>query len=143
MLQWNVWLTNAPTTLLADDEVEVLSRARWQIELLFKLWRSVGLVDEWRSAQPWRILCEVYAKLLGAVARHWLCLTRPEGWLGRSWVKAAAVVAMHCVMVLIALPDRDRLHAALAQLCHCLGVACGLEKRRGNPSTLQRLQTLA
>ena len=43
--------------------------ARWQIELLFKLWKQDALVDEWRSTKPWRILAEVYAKRI-AVAGH-------------------------------------------------------------------------
>ena len=49
--------------LLTLTEVLVLLRARWQIELLFKLWKSHGHIDESRSAQPWRVLTEVFAKL--------------------------------------------------------------------------------
>lgn len=29
-------------------------------------------VDEWRTANPWRALCELYAKLIGVVLQHWL-----------------------------------------------------------------------
>lgn len=143
LLNWNVWLTNAPQSMLSDQEVEAVSRVRWQIELLFKLWKSVGMVDEWRSDKPWRVLCEVYAKLPGAVVRHWLCLTRAAGWVERSWVKTAAVVATHVVMLRVALHDLARLNTTLEQLSRVLAVACGLEKRRGTPSTLQRLQSLA
>ena len=64
---WTVYVTNVPVALLSLDEALVLARCRWQIELLFKLWKQEGRIDESRSEQPWRVLCEVYAKLLGMV----------------------------------------------------------------------------
>jgi len=48
----------------------VLLKIRWQIELLFKLWKSHGRVDEWRTKKPARIVCEIYAKLIGLVVQH-------------------------------------------------------------------------
>ena len=67
---WIMLVTNVPSDRLTVREV--LGRTRWQIELLFKLWKSHGRVDESRSLKPWRILCEVYAKLLAMVVQHWL-----------------------------------------------------------------------
>jgi len=64
---WTLVLTNVPCALLSLAEALVLLRARWQIELLWKLWKQYGTLDEWRSKQPWRILCELYAKLLGVL----------------------------------------------------------------------------
>jgi hypothetical protein len=55
-------------------EALVLVRARWRMELLFTHWKQHGLLDEWRSAKPWRILCEVYAKLLALAIQPWLLL---------------------------------------------------------------------
>ncbi len=49
----------------------MLVRERWQIELLFKLWKPYGCLDEWRTSHPWRILCEVDAKLMGLLLQHW------------------------------------------------------------------------
>ena len=34
----------------------------------------MGYVDESRSAKPWRILCEVYAKLFAMLVQHWMFL---------------------------------------------------------------------
>src|SRR6267143_1035265 len=39
-------------------------------ELLCKLWKSHGRVDESRSTKPWRILCAVDAKLLAMLVQH-------------------------------------------------------------------------
>jgi hypothetical protein len=59
LCDWVILLTNVPPKRLSVTEVLVLARARWQIELLFKLWKSYGQVDESRSAKPYRIRCEV------------------------------------------------------------------------------------
>jgi len=53
-------VTSVPQELLTLDEAFVLLKIRWQIELLFKLWKRDGKIDDWRSEKPWRILCEFY-----------------------------------------------------------------------------------
>ena len=78
LCDWTIYVTNAPVALLNRDEALILARARWQVELLCKLWKQHGGVDRWRSANPWRILCEVYAKLVAMVIRHWTLLTGLE-----------------------------------------------------------------
>jgi hypothetical protein len=67
LLDWTILITNVPQELLSIDEALVLARCRWQIELCWKLWKQVGKVDTWRSAKPYRILTEIYAKLLGCL----------------------------------------------------------------------------
>ena len=38
--EWTIFVTNCPRSLLKWKEIVVLYRARWQIERLFKLWKS-------------------------------------------------------------------------------------------------------
>jgi len=71
---WTIFLTNVPAEQLSLQEMLAIGRARRQIELLFKLWKSHGKIDESRSAKPDRVLCDVYAKLPAMVVQHWLCL---------------------------------------------------------------------
>src|SRR5262249_41698953 len=42
---WTVLLTNAPRELLSLAEALALRRRRWQIELLFRLWKDEGKID--------------------------------------------------------------------------------------------------
>jgi hypothetical protein len=74
MAQWTIVLTNVPASMLTIEQAFALLRARWQIELLFKLWKQEGLLDQWNGTKPWRVLCEVYAKLLAMVVQHWFVL---------------------------------------------------------------------
>ncbi len=59
---WTIFITNVPSEPLAIRAVLVLARCRWQIELVCKRWKSQGKLDESRSAKPWWVRCEVYAK---------------------------------------------------------------------------------
>src|SRR6266699_2727453 len=74
LADWTIMLTNVPRELLSVLEALVLQRCRWQIELLWKLWKQHGKLDTWRSYKPERILTEIYAKLLGLLITHWLTL---------------------------------------------------------------------
>src|SRR5579864_5215916 len=43
LADWTILVTNAASDRLSFKEAFVLQRARWQVELLFKLWKSNGL----------------------------------------------------------------------------------------------------
>lgn len=130
--------------LLTLSDAFVLMRARRQIELLFKLWKDQCHVDEWRSEKPWRVLCEVYAKLIGIIIQHWLLLSgswhRPE----RSVWKGAKTIRKHVTYLAIAFACscRQRLSEALGKIQSCLSHGSGISKRRDKPSTYQLLLAL-
>jgi len=77
-LAWDVYVTNVPDTWLTAAQVRQLYRLRWQIELLFRLWKSEGQLDRIASQHEPRVLCEVYAKLIGMLIFHYL--TAPLRW---------------------------------------------------------------
>ena len=98
-------MTNLPPETFTPDDILCLQRLRWQIELLFKLWKSDLSLDEWRSQLPHQILSEVYAKLLLALIQHWLLLLGCWQHENRSLVKAAKVLRKHAFHILAALPN--------------------------------------
>lgn len=81
LLDWTLFVTNVPAEMLSGEQVVTLYRVRWQIELVFKLWKSYcGL----RSIAGWRrerVLTELYAKMIGIVLTHFLIapLRMPDG----------------------------------------------------------------
>ena len=120
-------------------EALVLARARWQVELLFKLWKSEGRLDESRSADPQRVLCEVYAKLVAMVVQHWVLLTGCWGAAARSLTVAAATVRREATCLAGAIRHRGRLGAVLRDIGRCLAAGCRIATRRPRPSTFQLL----
>ena len=74
LADWTILLTDVPAHLLSLQEALVLLGERWQMEILYKLWKQYGRLDEWRTGNQWRILCELYAKLIGLLLQHWLII---------------------------------------------------------------------
>jgi hypothetical protein len=140
MCDWNVCITNLPTTLLSSAEAWVLLRSRWQIELLFKLWKSHGGLAFSHGQRAARVLCEVYAKLIGMVVQHWLLLASAGSLLAWSWTKAARRVRQVVVAIGQALQELETLVAVLERLRRRIRRRCRVSKRRLHPTTYQMLQ---
>jgi hypothetical protein len=109
------------------------------IELLFKLWKQHGQIDTSRSTKPWRVLGEVWAKLLGVLVQHWLSLTGCGQYPNRSLVKAAQVVRAQALHLLATLGTSSHLTEAISALHRCLPAACRLNRRKKQPNTYQLL----
>lgn len=137
---WNLFVTNAPPHLLSHQQVGVLYRLRWQIERLFRLWKETLHLDCWRSQNPQRILCEVWAKLLGALLTQ--KLTAFAAWHdpARSLVKCAHAMHAHAVALLTHLRFPDALKRQLLAFQRACRCAAKLDKRRPKPATFQRIQ---
>ena len=142
LCDWIVMVTNVPVELLSLTEALTLIRIRWQIELLFKLWKSFGQIDEFRSENPWRVLCQLYAKLIGMVILHWLLLACVWQFPDRSLFKAAQVIRRHLFTIALALPSFDALHSALSHLRTSLARGCRIKRSRKHPRAFQLLLAL-
>ncbi len=136
---WNIYVTNAPEDLLSLEEVLVLARMRWQIELIFKLWKSHGGLGATRSEKPWRILCEVFAKLLAQLIQHWMLIQVSWNEPRRSLRKAAGAVRAFAASLAASLKDLNALVAVLAHITRALTRAGRVDKRRKHPSAYQLL----
>lgn len=134
-----MFLTNCPEALVTGKEVVVLYRVRWQIELLFKLWKSHNRLASHRTTDPVRQMVELYARLTAAVLQHWLMLT--VGWLDEriSLVKLSRCLRELLPLVIAALGQLDRLIETLTQLASQLAGLARVNSRRKDPSTCQLL----
>jgi hypothetical protein len=139
---WTVFITNVPAERLTVREAVGLARARWQIECLFKLWKSTNQIDTWRTTNPWRILTEIYAKLLGVLVQHWVILVGCWRYPTRSWVKAAQGLQAHAFHLAAVLDTFSGLCRALEVVVRCLAAGARLNTRKTAPSTAQLLLAL-
>jgi hypothetical protein len=139
LCDWIVLVTDLPAARLRLTEALALARARWQLELLFKLWKTHGQLERSRSAQPTRVLCEVYAKLLALLIQHWALVRGCWAVPNRSLVQAAATVRRFALVLATSVHRLPRLVEALTRLVDTLAAGCRMSRRRRQPSTWQLL----
>jgi hypothetical protein len=70
---FNLYITNAPATSIPREHIRSLYRIRWQIELIFKNWKSNFALAKVTGKRPERIKCLIYAKLLFIVITTKIC----------------------------------------------------------------------
>lgn len=139
---WNITVTNAPKELIGLHEAGVLRRVRWQVELVFKVFKSEGKIDESRSGKGHRVLCEMYAKLLGMVVQQWALLAAGYQMIKHSARRAARRVRKKAMRLLEGLGSIDTLARTIKRLARNLHRRCRVTRRNADPSTLDRLSAL-
>lgn len=137
---WTIFVTDCAAERLTWQAVVVLYRARWQIELMFKVWKSHnGLVAHRPEASPREQLAMVYAKLIGAIVQHWVLLTATWTHNDRSLMKAAATLREWINNLAEALDDLNKLVDVLERLQEVLR-GDRVERRHKRPSHFQLLE---
>jgi hypothetical protein len=138
--QWTIFVTNCPADLLTWQEVVVLYRSRWQIELLFKLWKSNNRLAMHAEGKGvvWQ-MAEFWAKLIGVIVQHWLLLTTTWSDHRRSLMRAAVVLRDWLTLLMDALDDRQRLSDKLSQMQAAIASSARINLRGKKPSWFQLL----
>ena len=139
LAEWTIVLTNVPATRLSLKEALLLLKVRWQIEILFKLWKEYLAIDEWNSQNPWRILTEIYAKLLTALLFHWTTLFDFWSYPDRSLFKAVMLFQKYITILLFNLDNMNGLIATLQRLSDCYTKSCRIGKHTNRTCTYQML----
>jgi hypothetical protein len=141
LCDWTVFVTNCPAELLTWKEVVVLYRTRWQIELIFKLWKShnhlAAYREHWTSVERMALF---WAKLIGVVLQHWLLLMSTWTDPRRSHWKAAQVIRAWIVTLTGALEDIDDLIRTLGEMAMTIGSIDKKKRQTKRPSLFQLLQ---
>lgn len=138
--KWTVLITNASVTKLSPTDANVLYRARWQIEMLFKLWKEHGLVDESRHSSDAAKLVEIYAKLIGVVIQHWLLVSTVWSYTDRSLVKASKAIRKHVTLMIAFLQSHITATVLIGQIAQALQTCSRIDPRKTKPNTHQILE---
>ena len=143
LADWTILLTDVSAKRLPFEAALVLLRERGPMELLYKLWKSEGRVDEWRTANPWRVLCELYAKLIGLLIQHWLIVLFAWHDPQRSLVKLAQVVRDTGWSLMEALAGGRSMRSAFRLIQRRMRSGCQMNTRRKQPNSAQLLEQQA
>ncbi|MFI8495179.1 IS4 family transposase [Peribacillus butanolivorans] len=65
LMGMNVYITNSSPEEVPTDYVHSLYSLRWQIEILFKTWKSFFEIDECKTIKKERLECHLYGQLIG------------------------------------------------------------------------------
>jgi hypothetical protein len=144
LLDWNIFLTNVSPERLSVRQILVCYSLRWQIELIFKLWKSEAALKHLAGLRRARILCELYAKMIGIVLTH--CLVAPLRFLLRdqqieiSLTKARQIFQDRAKFFALAIgAGSRRLWNEISELCRRILRFARKTKRKKRLSTYDKL----
>jgi len=60
----NLFMTNANPEQIPTENVWPIYRLRWQIELMFKIWKSICDIEKVKKVNKERLECHIYSKLI-------------------------------------------------------------------------------
>ncbi len=121
LLDWLIFVTNVPQQMLSIEHVALLYRVRWQIELVFKLWKSYCGLDHIQGLRRERVLFELYPKMMGIILTQFLLapLRMPHGaWANReiSFFKVRNIFQRFALELMRSLRKLDDLAAVLTKI---------------------------
>jgi hypothetical protein len=145
LLDWSFLMTNVPVERLSFDQVFVLYRVRWHIELLFKLWKSQAKLAMVGQMRLERVVCQLYARLIALILFQWLVAPlRVVDNVEMSLPKAFQVLQRHALRLLDSIAQGwHTTHHVLVALEQAFVRFARKDKRKQVPSTYQRLRALS
>ena len=64
LMAWNLFITNVPVTVWSAETVAVAYTLRWQVELVFRAWKSGLYVATLTTTTKYSTLCYLYGRML-------------------------------------------------------------------------------
>ena len=138
---WDLYITNIDTSLLTAEQIAPIYSIRWQVELMFKSFKSIGNLNETRRNKAENILCEVYAKLLAQLVRHWIMLASHWRCIQQDIIKAAKLIGRHARALTMSYhKSKTALLTTLRTIKKDLGYSDYGKHRAGKCTTYRRLK---
>ncbi|HDR6248376.1 TPA: IS4 family transposase [Bacillus cereus] len=60
----NIYVTNTPWEIVPMEQIHDFYSLRWQIEIIFKTWKSLFQIHQWQNIKQERLECHVYGRLI-------------------------------------------------------------------------------
>ena len=133
----NIYVTNTPWEWVPMKQVHELYSLRWQIEIVFKTWKSLFDIDHCRTVKQERIECHLYGKLIAIFLcsstmfkMRQLLLQKKQKEL--SEYKAIGMIQDHLFLLYQAIQNTQEITKLLIRLFHLL------EKTDGNLTDMKK-----
>ena len=126
---YNLYITNIEEHRLTPKQIGVIASIRWQIELMFKAFKSLSKLHVSRSQKPYRMLSEIYAKLIALLIQHAVMLGAGYRHIQQSFMKTAEYIAGYARLITLSF------HRSKTALCETLKL---IKRSFENGGTFQR-----
>lgn len=146
---FNVYVSNAEENYLSKENFRKIYSFRWQIELIFKNWKSNFYLDKIEGWKKERVKCTIYARLLMIIiSRKFISYLRAIVWIEKMEELSEFKASKHLIIVLqevlkSLIKDEDNIAHIFKNsmnfiLNHCLKV-----KEKGRVYPLQFLSSIS
>lgn len=143
--QLNLFITNVPKETLRAAHVYNLYRLRWQIELVFKTWKSVLKIDQVRKMKADRFKCYLLGKMLWMLMSWDICFSFHEDVRRQtnrflSVYKCFSIIKMHVTVIKNSLWDhKEKIISTLKWMVQMLTEYGLKENRKGRANVVKLL----
>ena len=138
---WNLYITNIETHQLTPKQICVIIGIRWQIELMFKGFKSIGKLQDSTSEKPYRILSEIYAKLIALLIQHAIMLGAGYRHIQHSFIKTTKYIAGYARLLTVSFHhSKTALSETLKNIKLAFQKGGSFQRSTGKNTTFRRLE---
>jgi len=145
--QLTIMITNVPVEVLPAKNIRMIYSLRWQIELLFKVWKSQVSINEFTTGKIDRFECQLYGKLIWIILNmsifNWLQnrVCKDKKALCSVW-KYFKYIKTQSEQLLEAIKSPRKIINLMEELIEIAPAILILEKKKGKPSLNQSIRAL-
>ena len=139
---WNLYITNSEEHQLTPKHISVIVGIRWQIELMFKAFKSLLKLHVSRSQKPYRIPSEIYAKLIALLIQQ-VSIMLAAGYrhIQQSFMKTAKYIAGYARLITSSFHrSKTALRETLKIIKRSFEKGGTFQRSTGKNTTLRKLQ---
>jgi len=144
----NLFITNATEDQIPAEMIYSFYRLRWQIELMFKIWKSLCHIDKVKKVKRKRLECYIYAKLI-CIVLTWQIIWAVAKFIFVTHKKSLSFYKAFKTMLRVKLTElRDILFGGIGNISQFMinfynmsKIKHLLEKKQKEPTSIQILIT--
>jgi len=142
----NVYVTNVSQDLLSIKKVRNLYSLRWQIEIVFKAWKSIGKIDSIKKVKIERFETMFYSRLI-LIIINWLLFSQIRNYLYHFEKKYLSVLKSFKIQFEMMIEIKTAikqgflmLSKTIQKLINIICKKCVISKRKGSTSSIKIME---